>query len=85
MSKIGVPVHPTDPMVAKQVHDDIWDMFGTLTREQSVALISYLESLTAQGVLVMPKYDPTVGTAGLQILPGDTAKANAPLSNTSVE
>lgn len=54
-SKIGVPIYPTDRELAKKVHDDIWDLFSMLTREQSVVLIEYFESLTAQGVLVLPQ------------------------------
>lgn len=55
MQDTSFKVHPTDPIVAKHVHDDIWDLFGTLTREQSQSLISYLESLTRSGILLMPQ------------------------------
>lgn len=51
----GIQLHPRDPQVAKNVHDDIWDLFGSLTRQQSAALKEYLEGLTEAGVLMMPK------------------------------
>lgn len=44
-----------NPTVAERVHNDIWDIFGTLTRDQSVALKSYLTELELSGVLRMPE------------------------------
>lgn len=41
--------------IAHQVNSDIWDIFGNLTREQSVGLESYLQELAFRGILRMPE------------------------------
>lgn len=70
----GIQTHPRDPQVAKNVHDDIWDLFGSLTRNQSAVLTEYLEGLTEAGVLMMPKMASTGNinpSAGQLKQPGD--------------
>jgi len=70
----GIQTHPRDPQVAKNVHDDIWDLFGSLTRQQSATLKEYLEGLTEAGVLMMPKMASSGNvnpTAGQGPQPGD--------------
>jgi len=40
--------------VAQRIHNDIWDLFGTLTRDQSLQLQTYLDRLEETGVIKMP-------------------------------
>jgi hypothetical protein len=69
----GIQTHPRDPQVAKQVHDDIWDLFGSLTRQQSAVLIEYLENLTEAGIVQMPKM-ASIGGAQPGAAPHDPSK-----------
>lgn len=57
----------TAQSVAQQAHDDIWDIFGTLTREQSASVMAYFKNLEMQGILRLP--EPGVGELGDQTKP----------------
>jgi len=54
-------MYPTDRELARNVVNDLWDLFGVLSREQQQALQTYFEELTAKGILVYPQ--PPVSAA----------------------
>lgn len=45
--------------IAQHVHDDLWDLFGSLTREASIALLAYFQELQQRGILTEPRVGST--------------------------